>query len=50
MAGKNKRQHKRRFTKAWRGDDNFMRALQDELALRLEKQKAAADTLAIDRV
>jgi uncharacterized protein (TIGR03435 family) len=34
----------------WSGDDDFMGALQDELGLRLESQKAVMDVLVIDHV
>jgi uncharacterized protein (TIGR03435 family) len=34
----------------WSGDDDFMAALQDEVGLRLESQKAVMDFLVIDHV
>ena len=35
------------FTLAWNDDNDLMVALQDELGLRLESQKAELDTLVI---
>ena len=38
------------FRLVWNDDDDFMPALQDELGLRLESQKAPMDILVISRI
>ena len=38
------------FIFEWKHDNDLMVALQDELALQLESQKAQLDTLVIDRI